>query len=278
MKWLALLLLSFSCRAAVIFDGTDDFLICHGPLGSVVPLGNPAQDKSIGLWFKRYNTNSCSLMAEQHVTLGNTFIALRFNQLFTNRFEYFYHRNSDGAEELWASEPGIGSITNVWTHLILVHNHNDSNSVKLIINGVLKTGAWRAGSTHGAQASSYPMRIGSGFTTNFFFGELDEFFWLHNTLLSDMQSRLIYQSRIRGIARFVYAAEANGVGNLFGNGRAVCNPFDGHPDGGAVGFLRDTGDYAMLRSGASNTNLVLFESRNGPVSRAGSVATYLPNE
>lgn len=279
MKVLFLFLCSiaFPIRAAMIFDGVNDFLINNGTIGSVVPLGNPVQNRSLGFWFKRYDTNSCTLLLEQHVSLPNTFIDLRFNKAFTNRFEYSYHRTSDAAYEMWGSEPNAGSATNVWTHLMLVHNHNDSNSVRFYINGVVKTGAWLDGASHGVPVSAYPFRIGSARGTNFFFGEMDEFFWVFNTLMFEGQAQAIYKSRIRGIARFINASEANqSVGLPLG--RTVSNPFDSYPDGGAIGFLRDVGTYAKFRSAANDTNVVLFQPVGGPVSRAGVVASYLPNE
>lgn len=274
--FLLLCLIALPVRAAVIFDGVNDFLICNGAIGSVVPLGNPAQDRSLGFWFKRYNTNSCTLILEQHVSLDNTFIDLRFNNAFTNRFEYSYHRGSDLAYEMWASEPDVGSVSNIWTHLMLVHNHNDSNSVRLYINGAVKTGAWLVGATHGVPTSAYPFRIGSARGTNFFFGEMDEFFFLFNTLLSPGQAQLIYKSRIRGVARFINGLEDNGSSGI-PRGRVASNPFDPYPDGGTVGFLRDVGTYCKLRNGG-NTNVVLFQPNGSPTSRAGVVASYYPYE
>lgn len=264
-------------------DGLNDNATCLGSGASQGPYFNPTGFKSLAFWIKRYNTNSASILVEAS-SGGLTFIELRFNKARTNCFEYRYLRDTTLTDEIWSSEPELGSATNVWLHFVLTHNSSDSNSVALYVNGVLKTGAWTSGATTGPQVASWPLSIGNATSTTFtnFFGEMESFTWYLSQLLTPYQVQLIYRSRVHQVNLYPFsqAPFQPGIGNDR-NGRTAYNPFDGFPAGSAPAagsVFRDIGVYDFFRDSVNNSNIVNFVAGGGIVCQPSVVNSYLPNE
>jgi len=280
VKLLLLLLFasSSSCLAAVRFDGIDDALKTEGAKGSDVPFGTPVTKWSFCLWVKRMDTNSSILLHQQHDTLANTVFMLRFNSSATNRLEYRYTTTA-GGEQIWSSQPDVGSTVGTWFHLAFVHNNTDASTTRLYVNGADVSGAWTTGTGTDIPQTSYTTWVGKnrGTFTNFF-GEIDEMLLFWNAYLNPTEVGWLYKSRLHGFALNIRSRDVSGI-PPFPFPNLVCQPFDGWPENTTpAGVFRDIGKYTRYKNDFNGGTVVNWTPTNQPVCIPSRVLSYYPNQ
>lgn len=278
ITFLLLVLFGGRCQkshGAVQLDGVDDYLsTTNGPSGSVGPYGNPNIIWSFGIWVKRFNTNSSWVFLEQHATLANTFLGFRFNNTKTNAAEIVY---GSFQENIYSSEPNLGSSTNVWMHFAMRHDGFDTNSTRFFVNGQEVTGAWTTGIGDGIQASSYPWLFGNtrGSFGNFL-GQLDEFAYLNGQYLSFCEIANLGRSRVRSMPLQIKANNNAPSANPLS---FTCMPFDGFPAFSApLEDFRDLSKYGRAWNAGNNSSLANFHPNGGLLCVPSGALSYAPNE
>lgn len=248
-------LMSSTCIAAVNFPWTDNSEL---EIPSHDAITSCTNDISISYWLTKnpFDDGATILEKPSQFKIRDSGGGLKFVDFIVD--------NKLGGDALWRST-NSWATTNVWTMFTFTFRYTDTNSLRCYINGNNFGGVWINTPTNAAgNSNSSSMFIGANSIGGHWIGKCSEVaIW--NSLLTQPQVKLLYDSKIKGIQKQVNVSTLK-----------LYHPVDALPNAlpaSASTRWQDRSDFESAQ--AKSRNITGAHDTTGEAER---VCSYQPNE